>query len=93
MEDEKQREAQADTKTLHGHNPTRVVGGGASLEPTRLCHQFPVSGKSTGKIPPRARPVGFEFGGTPYPERLPTNSAECAPSQEQGINRELWPAD
>ena len=31
-------------------NVSRLVGGGASLEPTRLSQQFPVSGKNTEKI-------------------------------------------
>ena len=31
-------------------NVSRLVGGGASLQPTCLCLEFPGTGKNTGKI-------------------------------------------
>ena len=76
-----------------GSHMSRLVGGVASLEPTRLYQQFPASGKYTGKILSNARPFAGSFREKPYPERLPPNSAKCDYPEEQGINRELWPPD
>ncbi len=67
-------------------------GGGASLSPTCLCWHIPVSGKNTGKISQYERLFSGSFRDKSYPERLLSNSVECAPSEEQGINRELEPS-
>lgn len=68
---------------------TVLVGGGPSLSLTRLCYSIPVSGKNTGNISHKERSFAGSFRDKSHPERLPSNSVKRAPSEEQGINREL----
>lgn len=63
-------------------------GGGASLRPSSLRHEFPVSGKNSGKVRPHGPAFTGWFRGKPYPDQIPANSVTSALSPEQGINRE-----
>ena len=63
-------------------------GGGASLGPSSLRHEFLVSGKNSGKIRPHGPAFTGWFRGKPYPDQIPGNSVTRALSPEQGINRE-----
>ena len=63
-------------------------GGGASLGPRSLRHEFPVSGKNSGKVRPHGPAFTGWFRGKPYPDQIPANSVTSALSPEQGINRE-----